>query len=606
MASSHLKLTSPAKKKSNKSPFTKHVPRQQRQKKQEQNLPTLRLLLIWGFLLVGISGLAYRLYQLQVVEATKLQSMAKAQQSTSMQPYVPRRSIVDSQGNVLATDSLTYTLFVHPKYFEGTKEITNPTDYIAKELSAILGNITPEQLEKKFKEKDSGIKLATGLNESQAVKISALGMGGVDLEKQYSRYYPQDEMAADIIGYVDGAHQGQAGLEFSQKEILERDVETFSIRRTGKGVVLPNSLPENLLQSNDWQMQLTIDMRLQRAARELLKAQLGQQKAKRGTVMVMDAQDGAILTMVNEPTFNPNEYNKAKVEYFKNWAVSDLYEPGSTFKPVNVALALNDGVLKATDTVYDPGSVKVGPWTISNASKTGGGIIPITEVIRSSSNVGMVSIISRFKPARYYELLQSIGLDGKTGIDLPGEVASYLKPRESFIGDPIEPATASFGQGFSLTPIKLLQLHAMLANGGKLVTPHVVKGLVDARNYLHWQPDHPVKQLIEPNNTQAVLKMMEAVVDGGTGKAAYIDGYRIGGKTGTAQKAGPRGGYLPNAKITSFVSVLPINDPRYVVIAIIDEPKGANAYGGTVAAPIVKKVMEALIAIKGIPPSKAN
>ena len=610
MASSHLKLTSSPQEKSNQSPFTKHLPRQERQKQksQQQGVPVFRLLLVWGCLLVGLGGLGYRLYHLQVVESTKLERMAKAQQSTSMQPYVPRRSIVDAEGNVLATDRLTYTLFVHPRYFEATKEITNPTDYIARELSAILGDMTPEQLKEKFKEKESGIKLATRLNESQAVRIEALRMGGVDLEKQYSRYYPQDEMAADIVGYVDGEHQGQAGLEFSQREILERNVETFAIRRTGKGVVLPDSLPDNLLQSNDWQMQLTIDMRLQRAARELLKAQVEQQKAKRGTVMVMDAQDGAILAMVNEPTFNPNEYHKAKVEYFKNWAVSDLYEPGSTFKPVIVSLAMNEGVLKAEDRINDSGSIRVGPWTISNASKSGAGLINITQVIRYSSNVGMVAIARRLKPERYYELLQGVGLDSRTGVDLPGEAASYLKPRQSFMDDPIEQATTSFGQGLSLTPIKLLQLNAMLANGGKLVTPHVVKGLVDARDHLHWQPDHPVKQAIKPEVAYSVVKMMESVVsgDGGTGKAAQIGGYRVGGKTGTAQKAGPRGGYLANAKITSFVSVLPVDDPRYVVVAIIDEPKGANAYGGTVAAPVVKKVMEALIAIKGIPPSKPN
>jgi cell division protein FtsI (penicillin-binding protein 3) len=532
--------------------------------------------------------------------------MAKGQQSTSLQPYVPRRSIIDSLGNVLATDRLTYTLFVHPKYFEATKKIPNPTDYIAKELAGILEGFTPEQLLQKFKEQESGIKLATRLNESQAIKISRLGMGGVDLEKDYTRYYPQDDMAAEIVGYVDGEHQGQAGLELSQAEILERDINTYSIQRTGRGAVLPSSLPDNLLQSNDWQLQLTLDMRIQRAARDLLKAQIKHHKAKRGTVMVMDAQDGGLLAMVNEPTFNPNEYYNANVEYFKNWAVSDLYEPGSTYKPINVALALEENVIKATDKVSDPGSVRVGPWTISNASKTGGGLITITEAIRSSSNVAMVAIIRRLKPERYYELLQSIGMDRKTGIDLPGEVPSYLKARKEFISQPIEPATASFGQGFSLTPIKLLQLQAALANGGKLVTPHVVKGLVDARNHLHWQPDYPVKTVFSRENALAVVKMMEAVVDGGTGKAAYIDGYRIGGKTGTAQKAGPRGGYLANAKITSFVSILPVDDPRYVVVAIVDEPQGANTYGGTVAAPVVKQLMEAIIAIKGLPPSGTN
>ncbi|AIE75282.1 MULTISPECIES: penicillin-binding protein 2 [unclassified Synechocystis] len=607
MDSSHLKLNSS---KGNSSPFTKHISRQERQKQksQQQGVPVFRLLLVWGILLLAMGGLAYRLYQLQVVQANRLQRMAKAQQSTSMQPYVPRRSIVDSQGNVLATDRLTYTLFVHPRYFEATKEITNPTDYIARELATILGDVTPEQLKEKFKEKESGIKLATGLNESQAVRIGALRMGGVDLEKQYSRYYPQDEMAADIVGYVDGEHQGQAGLELSQREILEREVETYAIRRTGKGVVLPDSLPDNLLQSNDWQLQLTIDMRLQRAARELLKAQVSQQKAKRGTVLVMDAQDGAILAMVNEPTFNPNEYYKARVEYFKNWAVSDLYEPGSTFKPVIVALAMNEGAVKPKDRLNDSGSIRVGPWTISNASKSGAGLITVTEAIRYSSNVVMVAIARRLKPERYYELLQEVGLDSRTGIDLPGEATNYLKPRQSFMDDPIEQATTSFGQGLSLTPIKLLQLNAMLANGGKLVTPHVVKGLVDARNHLHWQPDHPIKQVVKPEVAHSVVQMMESVVsgDGGTGKAALIPGYRVGGKTGTAQKAGPRGGYLANAKITSFVSVLPVDNPRYVVVAIIDEPKGANAYGGTVAAPVVKSVMEALIAIKGIPPSQAK
>ena len=569
-------------------------------------LPRVRLFLVAGVLFLAAIALSYRLYQLQVLQRQTLQSQARAQQSTGLQPYVPRRTVIDSWGQVLATDRLTYTLFVHPKYFTPSEKIPDPKAHIARHLAVILGNMNEQEILARFHRQSSGIKLARNLSESQANKVRSLAMGGLDLEKQYSRFYPQEDIAAGIVGYVDGAHQGQSGIEMSQKHLLERNAFTASIRRTGDGTILPASLPQNLLSSNDWQLQLTVDMRVQRAALEILRAQVQKYKAKRGTVIVLDSRQGEIVALANYPSFNPNQYYKSKVEYFKNWAVSDLYEPGSTFKPINVAIALDQKVITPQDRVSDPGAVRVGPWTIANASKSGGGIISITEVIRSSSNVGMVAIMRKLKPQVYYQELQAIGLDRKTGIDLPGEVANYLKDKTEFTSQVIEPATASFGQGFSLTPIKLVQLHAALANGGRLVTPHVIKGLVDSRSTLHWQPDYPVKQVFEPTSARAVVKMMEAVVDGGTGKAAYIKGYQIGGKTGTAQKAGPRGGYLPNAKITSFVAILPVNQPRYVVAAIFDEPQGGNTFGGTVAAPVVKKVMEALIALKGIPPSTAE
>ncbi|MFN5513504.1 MAG: peptidoglycan D,D-transpeptidase FtsI family protein [Cyanobacteriota bacterium] len=567
-------------------------------------LPQGRILLVWGVLALGVLGLSYRLYQLQVAQGPRLQRQARAQQSTRLQPYIPRRGVIDSLGNVLATDQLMYTLFAHPKYFTPTEKIPDPKAYIARNLAPILGNLSEKEILRRFAEKESGIKLATRLSESQAAKIQSLGMGGLDLEKQYARFYPQEDFAAGIVGYVDGEHQGQAGVEMSQKQILERETPSFSIRQGANRTILPASLPDNLLRSNDWQLQLTLDMRLQRAVMEALQAQAQKYKVKRATAIVMEAQTGEITALANYPSFNPNEYYKAKVEYFKNWAVSDLYEPGSTFKPINVAIALDQKAISANDRLSDPGSVRVGPWTISNASKTGAGIISVTEAIRSSSNVAMVAMVRKMKPEVFYRQLQAIGLDRKTGIDLPGEVSNYLKDKDEFVSQVIEPATASFGQGFSLTPIKLVQLHAALANGGLLVTPHVVRGLVDARQTLHWRPDYPIKKVFTPVNAQAVTKMMETVVDGGTGKAAHIKGYRIGGKTGTAQKAGPRGGYLPNAKIVSFVAILPVDQPRYVVAAIFDEPQGGNTYGGTVAAPVVKQVMESLIAIKGIPPSR--
>jgi cell division protein FtsI (penicillin-binding protein 3) len=208
--------------------------------------------------------------------------------------------------------------------------------------------------------------------------------------------------------------------------------------------------------------------------------------------------------------------------------------------------------------------------------------------------------ISRLK---YYQRLEELGLNRLMGLDLPFEATGYLKPKEIFTARNIEPAVSAFGQGFSLTPLKLVQLHAALANGGKLVTPHVVQGLVNAEGKLESVPKRESKQIFQESSANSVVKMMRSVVDNGTGKVAQIDGYPIGGKTGTAQKHDGRGRYQANAKITSFISILPTDEPRYVVFAVVDEPKGANTYGSTVAAPVVKEVMNAIIRLKGIPPS---
>jgi cell division protein FtsI (penicillin-binding protein 3) len=546
-------------------------------------------------------GLALNLYHLQIDQGAKLTQKARNQQMVNLRPYVPRRPVVDLYRNTLAIDRPVYNLYAHPKLFDKSDE------EVAQQVAPILNQDTAE-LVKIFHSKSSGILLGSGVSEDTADRLNELRLNGLELIQKYSRYYPQDDLVSDVVGYVNLDRRGQAGVEYSQEKLLERSVETVRLSRAGNGALMPNYAPEGFLHFDDLQLQLTIDSRLQRIARSALKEQMEKFNAKRGGVIVMDALDGSLLALVSLPAYNPNEYAKADISLFKNWVVADLYEPGSTFKPLNIAIALENRVIKPDDTFNDPGSIRVGDHIIKNAESGGHGRISVTQILQYSSNVGMVQIIKRLRPSVYYNWLERLGLGQKLDTDVPFTVVSHIKSQEQFINSPIEPATAAFGQGLSLTPLQLVQLHAALANGGKMVTPHVVRGLIDSKGEMHYSPDFPPpRQVFSTSTTRKVIKMMERVVgEGGTGKEAEIPGYNIAGKTGTAQKASARGGYINGARIASFMGILPAESPRYIVFAVVDEPKGENAYGGTVAAPIVKTVMESLIPMEHIPPSHGN
>ncbi|MGK7902370.1 MAG: peptidoglycan D,D-transpeptidase FtsI family protein [Hormoscilla sp.] len=572
-----------------------------------------RLFLVWLILMGGISSLMANLFRLQVTQSSALRAKAISQQRTSGRSFVPRRPIVDRNNVILAIDQPAYTLYAHPKLFKQKLEtIAHAVAPIVKQPAA--------KLFAKLGTAPSGIMLEYALTEDLANRIRSLQIDGLELVSHQQRLYPQGHLFAEVVGYVDVDRQGRAGVEAAHQNLLERSVKPIWLNRAGDGSILPDRLPAGFLDTDELQLALTLDSRLQRIARSALKRQMEKYKAKRGTVIVMDASNGALLSLVVEPNYDSNLYYKSPIELLKNWALSDLYEPGSTFKPVNVAIALEERAIAANSAFYDEGQLHIDNWPIQNHDFRQGVSrkkLTVTQILQYSSNVGMVHIMEKLPSAVYYNWLKRLGLGENIGIDLPGEMSGQIKTKAQFTGSPVEPATTAFGQGFSLTPLQLAQIQAILANGGYLVTPHVVRGLFDSQGQPHWKNQlPPPKQVFSFQTTQAVLEMMEQVVSQGTGKAAQIPNYLIAGKTGTAQKAHPQGGYYERARITSFVGILPVNLPpdpddsdrglrpvrRYVVLAVIDEPIGDDAYGGTVAAPIVKSVMESLITIAQIPP----
>jgi cell division protein FtsI (penicillin-binding protein 3) len=568
-------------------------------------LPTGRMVAVFLLLCTALGGLGLRLAWLQVKEGDRLQARARAIQTQSITPIGKRRTIVDRTGRLVALDEERFTLWAHPRYFslpgDDPGEIRKPAAVVDK-LAVVLARPRQELLNL-IGDRRTGVKLATNLDPETAHRVRNLGISGLDLEAYPQRIYPQGQLFANVVGFLNLERVPQAGLEQSRDRDLHRQESTITMRRGADGTPLPDGLQAGSLYGDDLRLQLTLDARLQQVAQQALARQVKQWSAKRGAALVMDAQTGEMLALASTPSYDPNRFWTFNPSLFREWSVQDLYEPGSTFKPINLALALQEKAIDPKGTVNDVGQLNIGGWPIFNSDHRANGVIDFPTVLQASSNVGMVQAMSQVRRERFWQWLHTIGIDQTPDTDLPGAVAGQLKSRKEFIAGAIEPAVAAFGQGFSLTPLKLVQLHGMLANGGRLVSPHITRGLRSGDALANSGLKGGV-QLLDPKVTRIVIDWMETVVQKGSGKGLRIPGYRLGGKTGTAQKA-HNGVYIPGARICSFVAVLPIENPRYVVLVVVDEPQGGNAYGATVAVPVARQIVEALLVLEKVPPSPA-
>ncbi|NJK35075.1 MAG: penicillin-binding protein 2 [Oscillatoriales cyanobacterium SM2_2_1] len=469
--------------------------------------PRSRLWAVWLVLMAACVLLLLRLLSLQVLDSKELQAKALEQQEIKLNPFLSRRTIVDREGRVVAIDREVYSLWAYPTLIQDTLE----SNYIIEQLSPILRQPRPDWQEK-LRGK-VGFRIERWLTPSEADRLATRlrtmdpqkwHTGSVELVVERVRNYPQKELLATVSGFVNADHIGQNGVESTYEFLVKPRPSDAAdkAKKDGRGLLLPNTVPKGVIQVDQNKLQLTISARLQRSVRKVLQQRMKDYSARQGIVLVMDVRNGELLAMVKEPSYDPNRFYAYKQadqdRLFRNATITDLFEPGSTFKPINVAIALEAGVIQPDTVLYDEGTLDLGGGHVIENFDLSGGNLSIQQIIERSSNVGMIHIIERMDPKVYYNWLEQIGLGDRTGIDLPGEQRGILKTLEEFTLSRSDTATVAFGNGVSLTPLQLLQLHGALANDGKLVTPRVVRGLINEAG-----EDIPV---LEPRSTRQIFR----------------------------------------------------------------------------------------------------
>ena len=562
-----------------------------------------KILVVFLAALFLIFGLIGRLIYLMIFDAEYYQKKAEQLHEREREIKAARGEIVDRNGVVLATNKTVCTISVIHSQLENSEEVIK---ILSEELE-----LPEDSVRKKVEKVSSMEKIKTNVEKETGDRIRNLNLAGVKVDEDFKRYYPYEELASKVLGFTGGDNQGIIGLEVKYEEYLRGINGTILTTTDARGIELEDMAEDRVEPVEGNTLQITLDYNLQKYCEQAAEKVKEEKQADSVSVILMNPQDGELLAMVNVPEFNLNEpftlntmdenesiSEEEKQELlnqmWRNGCINDTYEPGSTFKVITSAACLEAGVVKLEDTFSCPGYRMVEDRKIRCHKVGGHGSETFVQGIQNSCNPVFIDIGLRLGSDAFYEYFQKFGLLSLTNVDLPGEAGTIMHKKKD-IGM-VELATMTFGQSFQITPIQLLTTISSIINGGRRVTPHFGKAVSDKDGTILETLSWKETDGIVSDETSATMRMLlESVVAEGSGKNAYLDGYRIGGKTATSQTL-PRSA---NKYISSFVGFAPADNPQIIGIIIINNPQGVY-YGGTIAAPVLRSIYDNVLPYLGI------
>lgn len=558
----------------------------------------IRIGLLSAIVVCGASLVLRRAYELQIRQGPELRAMAEEQYARDIHTAPKRGTIYDRNGAELAISVDVDSLYANPKRMHAAGV---NVAHAAAQLAALLGT-DGAVLEKRLASNRHFVWIKRRLTPKESKAVLGLDIPGLALTSEARRYYPNRELAAHVLGFANIDGQGIDGLELMLDTRLRGSTERVPAIRDRRGLVV---FSEHLLDDREGQgdeVVLTIDKTIQHIAERELELAVRTFEAKAGSLVALDPQTGEILAIANYPTFNPNEPSKSTMGHRRNRAITDRFEPGSTLKPFTIAGALSAGAITPEQRIdCEDGAMRVAEYTIHDTHKWG--LLTPAEILSHSSNIGTAKIGLALGRSKLYRTLSNFGFGVTTDLGLPGETAGQLRNYKRWYE--MDAATIAFGQGISVTALQLAVSTGALANRGRLMRPTIVKRIESARGEILEETLPRIARQVVPAYVSGLLSdMLTAVTaEDGTGAEAAVDGYLVAGKTGTAQKADyVHGGYAEDKWISSFVGFAPARRPRLLVAVVIDEPMIAH-HGGTVAAPVFRRVVEASLRHMGVVPS---
>ena len=557
-----------------------------------------RTVLVFAMASLCFLAVIFRLGWLQFVKGNELQTKAESLRIREKPVAASRGDILDRNGNKLAVSITADSIAVSPPEIKADEQ-----EEVAKFLSETL-ELDYDTVMKKVSSGRSFEWIKRKVDFATSEKIQEKDFKGVSIIQETQRFYPEGQLAANVLGFAGIDNQGLDGIEISLDDILKGKDGSTIAEYDAKSRQIPQAVHRYNSPVDGYNVSLTIDETIQYfCERELDLLMASENKPKGAVAVVMRPKTGEILAMASRPTYDPNNYGQYESVDFRNKAVVDSYEPGSTFKILVSAAALEEGLVTPEERFYDPGYIKVGVEKIKCwRHYRPHGSQSFTEVVQNSCNPGFVEIglrLEKKEKGLLYKYLRAFGIGSTTGIRLPGESAGIMTKEEDLRD--INIATISIGQGIAVTPLQLVTAVSAVANGGVLMAPQVVREITDDDgNVITPFTPKEVRRVVSKQTADTMCEILETVVSKGTGRTGYVEGYRVGGKTGTAQKAG-KGGYQDGKYVASFIGLAPVNNPELVILVAVDEPSGPSTGGGAVAGPIFQKIMEDSLHYLGIP-----